>query len=75
MSTFCTSQHHRYAGLLLSFFFIASCDQPKKSDAGIQNIDTLSVKKLTTDSNSDMPIAKPKDSTERIPNPYDPGKN
>jgi hypothetical protein len=75
MSTCCTCKHRWYAGLLLSFLSVVSCDQPKKSDAAIQNIDTLSVKKITTDSISDMPIAKPKDSTERIPNPYDPAKN
>jgi len=70
-----TSQKHFYFSLLLLFLFMGSCNQSKKSDAATQNVDTLSVKKLTPDSSSHMPIAQPKDSTERILNPYDSAKN
>jgi len=65
----------RYAGVFLLFLLVASCDQSKKSDPTVENIDTLSVKKMGTDSNSNMPIKKPKGSTEKIPNPYDAEKN
>ena len=47
-----------------------SCDQPTRSNSSQTN-DTASVKKMSTDSNSDMPIHLPKDSSEKIPNPYD----
>lgn len=74
MSTCYKSKHHWWAGLLLFLLSTASCDEPVNDNAAIEHIDTLSVKKLTSDSNSDMPIAKPKDSMKRIPNAYDPGK-
>ena len=64
-----------YPALLLSVLFMSSCGEGKKSDAPTQATDTLSVKKLTTDSSSDMPVARPKDSAARIPNAYDSSKN
>ena len=75
MGTCFKSQHHCWAGLLLFLLSTSSCNEPANKDATIEHIDTISVKKLTSDSNSEMPIAKPKDSTKRIPNPYDAGKN
>ena len=68
-------REHFYPALLLSVLFISACEERKKSDAPTQATDTLSVKKLTTDSSSDMPVARPKDSSVRIPNSYDSSKN
>jgi hypothetical protein len=65
-----------YPAFLMSALFISSCDDSKnRDDITKQPIDTISVKKLTTDSNSDMPTALPKDSTVRIPNPFDSSNN
>jgi hypothetical protein len=57
--------------ILASF---TSCDQNKKSNAASDNPDSMPVIKMSTDSNSAMPVHTPKDSTERIPNPYDSSK-
>lgn len=61
-----------YAGALILFLLIASCDQPGQSNAAVQHSDSLSVKKMDTDSNSDMPVGAIKDSAVEIPNAYKP---
>lgn len=50
----------------------ASCDQPKASDPAVQHSDSLSVKKMDTDNNSNMPVGASKDSATEIPNAYKP---
>lgn len=57
--------------ILISF---TSCDQNKKSNAASDSPDSMPVIKMSTDSNSAMPVHTQKDSTEKIPNPYDPSK-
>jgi len=61
-----------YTGAFILALFIASCDQPKTSDPAIQHSDSLSVKKMDTDSNSEMPVGASKDSAVEIPNAYKP---
>ena len=56
---------------VIVIFAVTSCDQPKSSNSSAQTNDTESVKKMSADSNSAMPIHTPKDSTEKIPNAYD----
>lgn len=42
---------------------------------GTSTADSASVKKMSTDSNSDMPVHIPQDSTETMPNALDSAKN
>lgn len=57
--------------ILISF---TSCDQNKKNNSAADNPDSMPVIKMSTDSNSAMPVHTQKDSTEKIPNPYDSSK-
>lgn len=41
------------------------------SNPGTNTNDSASVKRMSPDSNSDMPVHTPKDSTEKMPNPLD----
>lgn len=72
MNMICTSTNRWLAGLLLILFTVTSCGQTTTSDSAVQHSDSLSVKKMDDDSNSDMPVGTSKDSTVEIPNAYKP---
>lgn len=72
MKVFFSFRRSLYTGVFLLSLFIVSCDQTQKSDSAVQHSDSLSVKRMDTDSNSDMPVGAPKDSTVEIPNAYKP---
>ena len=58
--------------LLLLCTTIALCGACNETPAtGTGTADSTSVKKMSTDSNSNMPVHIPQDSTERMPNPLD----
>jgi hypothetical protein len=63
---------HFYPALLLSILFFTSCNNLNNADGADESVDTMSVKKLSADSSSDMPVAQPKDSSKDMPNPFDP---
>jgi len=55
---------------VILFFTVIACDQPTTSTSEPTN-DTSSVKKMSTENNSEMPVHTPTDSAKKMPNPYD----
>lgn len=73
MKVFFSYRTSLYAGAFILALFLASCDQPKQTNAAVQHPDSLSVKKMDADSNSEMPPVITEDDTPaKMPNPYDP---
>lgn len=61
--------------LVLTVFIIsvlsASCANQNADDSHASSPDQMSVKKLDTDSSSQMPVGVITDSSAKMPNPYD----
>ena len=62
----------KFLMIFITAIHLSACNEKPAPDASMA--DSTSVKRMGTDSNSDMPVHTPRDSMEKMPNALDSAK-